>query len=278
MIDSLRHPQFRPTWRIVALAVPAMFASPAGIATGQTSGPADELRVGEGVRLLADVEDGAFAFDDEGFYWFCQFLRDHPDVFATSTCASEDAVPWRYLMERPSDYRGEEVCIEGRLLREQPEYEVRSRPGLGRLRQIDLGESGSQAIATLVLVDPPPTARRKSLIRARAFFIKVRSFRSEAGVEGAGPLLVARSFEVVRPAGGGGSEQQGPDGRRILMAMAGVTFVLFLLVITMRRRAGAVASGDQGPSRERLVTGTREDFEWLADGAEPPDHGSQPRM
>ncbi|MCA9254515.1 MAG: hypothetical protein KDA33_02710 [Phycisphaerales bacterium] len=278
MIEFARHIPSLTTWRIIVLVVPALLAAQAGIARGQISEPVDVSRVREGVELLADVEDGAFAFDDEGFYWFCQFLRDNPDVFATSNCASDSAVPWRYLMERPSDYRGEEVCIEGRLLREQPEYEVRSRPGLGRLRQIDLGESGSQAIATLVLVDPPPTARRKSLVRTRAFFVKVRSFRSEAGVEGAGPLLVARSFEVIQPAAGGGaSERRAPDGRQILMAMAGVTFTLFLLVVMMRRRAGAVASGDQEPRRERLITGTREDFEWLDDGADPPDDGPRPQ-
>lgn len=240
----------------------------ASIATAAPPAPdvrsdVDPSDIRAGMELLAGVEDETFSFDDEGFYWFCRYLRKNPEALSTAVCAANDVVPWHYLMERPSDYRGRAVCIEGRFLREQPEYEVVTRPGVGRLRQIDLGTPGSGAIATLVLVDPPPNTPRKSLIRVRGIFIKVRSYRTESGDDGAGPLLVATTFDVIEAGRRDAAIERGMSGRDILTAMAGLTVVLFLLVVMMRKRAAVSTSMTQLPVDRPRVSGTAVDFDWM---------------
>lgn len=239
---------------------------------------ADSSSTQAGIDLLADIKDLTFSFDDEGFYWFCRYLREHPAALSSTACGFDDVVPWQYLMERPSDYRGRAECVEGRVLREQPEYEVVSRPGVGRLRQVDLGTPGSSAIATLVLVDPPPSTPRKSLVRVRGFFIKVRSYRTESGDEGAGPLFVARTFDVVETARNGVRSESGVNSRDILTAMAGITFGLFLLVMMLRRQAAASATVPKSPADRPSVSGTPSDFEWMGEKSRestPEDHSTR---
>lgn len=260
----------------VAALVAVCFASACVAAPPADQGESADLRrsTQAGVALLADIEDGEFSFDDEGFYWFCGFLREHPDALARTDCQGEDVVPWQYLMERPSDYRGRAVCIEGRFLREQPPYDVDTRPGVGRLRQVDMGVAGSNAIATLVLVDPPPKTPKRSLIRAHGFFIKVRSFRTEGGGEGAGPLFVARSFEILESAGGFAGTTSRWGSRDILTAMAATTVVLFFVVVFVRKRLATSATPMNSESDRPRVSGTGADFDWLDESA---SHDERPR-
>lgn len=245
---------------VIAVASVDVMAAPPPTDVARGNQPA---ATENGIALLAGVKDGTFSFDDEGFYWFCSYLREHPDALADAGCGADDAVPWQYLMERPTDYRGRAVCIEGRFLREQPAYDVSSHPDVGRLRQVDLGVAGSQSIATLVLVDPPPPTSKRSLIRTRGFFIKVRSYRTESGGEGAGPLFVARSFTIVDRAGETVGGTGTLSGRDILTLMGGVTIALFFVVVFMRRRVSDSAGTSRSfPERPR-TTGTDADFDWL---------------
>jgi hypothetical protein len=225
------------------------------------SAPATDTEAG--ISLLAQVEDGTFSFDDEGFYWFCRYLRATKSALNDTSCDDADVVPWQYLMERPSDYRGRIVCIEGRFLREQPAYEIPSRPEIGRLRQVDLGVPGSNAIATIVLVDAAPTTRKRALIRTRGFFIKVRAFQSASGAEGAGPLFVARSFEVLEAPAGGAASSGPIEGRHLLTGMAAMVVFLFVLTVAVRRRVGNAKGGESATFERPRVTGTGRDFDWL---------------
>ncbi len=226
-----------------------------------------------GVVLLSGVKDGTFAFDDEGFYWFCQFLRKNPDALAESDCNENDIVPWQYLMERPSDYRGQPVCIEGRFLLEQPAYDIATRPELGRLRQWDIGVAGSNAIATLVLVDPAPRTKKRSLIRVRGFFIKIRSFRTESGEEGAGPLFVARSVEILETPDRAVPQSSGLDGRDLLTAMAGIVVVLFFLSVIVRRRVSRATAATSASFERPRTSGTNADFQWMDENSAAPPRG-----
>lgn len=236
--------------------------------------PADPaLDTRSGVALLSGVKDGTFAFDDEGFYWFCHYLRKNPDALAASDCNEDNVVPWQYLMERPSDYRGQPVCIEGRFLREQPAYDIATRPELGRLRQWDIGVAGSNAIATLVLVDPAPGTRKRSLIRARGFFIKIRSFRTESGEEGAGPLFVARCVEILDSQDRAVPNSSSLDGRDLLTAMAGIVVVLFFLSVMVRRRVNRATAATSASFERPRTSGTDADFQWMDENSTAPPRG-----
>ena len=224
----------------------------------------------EGRRILAGIEDYTFTFDHPGFYWMCGALRSYPDIFGDDVCA-EDATPWQYLLERPSDYRGRQVCIEGVILQVKDAFRIADRPELGTLYQIELGQSGSNAVATVVLTEKPPTASRKSHIRLPALFIKARRFRGTDGGEGAGPLLVGRSFEIVKASSVASSQVGNESGRitttTLLMWLAGSTLIMAFVFAALRRGLGQ--RSDPSPlsvastRRDDGVTGTAEDFEWL---------------
>jgi|GEM_PF-1586000 len=226
--------------------------------------------LGEGRRLLADIEDYTFTFDHPGFYWMCGAVRSYPDLLNDEVCTDE-LTPWQYLLERPSDYRGRQVCIEGIILQVKDAFRIAERPELGTLYQIELGQIGSNAVATVVLTEKPPASNRKTHIRMSALFIKARRFQAADGGEGAGPLLVGRSFEIIKKSSAASSQVGNEVGRiaptNLLMWLAGSTLIMAFLFAALRRGLGKHADNTPLPVSTNRgddgVTGTAEDFEWL---------------
>jgi len=217
--------------------------------------PADELA--EGRRLLADVKDHVFSFDDEAFYWFCRHVRRD-----TTSANDEAPTPWQFLLERPSDYRGERVVIEGTLLR-KTSFEVPNRPGVGRLYQCELTSRETRAVCTVILTDEPQGVPINALVQGHAYFIKVRSFRTRHGGEGTGPLLVGRGIFAVS---GGGSRTVGfgPAIEDAAPWLAGATAVLAIAWYILRRRLRAEPRvAEQRPPNAETQTESEADFDWL---------------
>lgn len=249
----------------------------AGLATGagcllcvvgavSAAPPADALA--EAARLLADVKDHVFSFDDEAFYWFCKYVRGDGMPDAHPADENETPMPWQFLLERPSDYRGELVLVEGTLLR-KTSFEMPNRPGVGTLYQCELTARGTGAVCTVILTDEPQGVPIHARVRGRAYFIKVRSFRTRQGGDGVGPLLVGRS--LVRM-GGGGSENVGPGLtiEDVGVWLAGATAVLAVAWFVLRRRLRAEPSvTEQSPSHAGIFKESDADYDWLlGDGDE----------
>ncbi len=238
-------------------------------AFGQTASPPDDPATSEtaedlkhGLALLRDVRDNVFSFDDPAFYWFCRFVKRDALVAAYQIGESETSVPWRFLLERPSDYRGRLVVIAGRLLR-RSQFEVTNRRDVGTLYQCELVEAGTRAICTVITTEDPQAIPLRSWVRTKGYFIKVRAFRTDAGAAGAGPLLVARRLEPARgPASGLSGAPLAPDGGYIWLV--GGTAALAILWLVLRR--GLRSSGVTEPSKPAGVkrsTGSSADFDWL---------------
>jgi hypothetical protein len=231
-----------------------------GVSTALAAPPADELA--EGRRLLADVKDHVFSFDDEAFYWFCKHVRRSDAPGDRALGEDEAPTPWRFLLERPSDYRGQLVVIEGTLLR-KTSFEVPNRPGVGRLHQCELTSRGTRAVCTVILTDEPQGVPIHARVRGQAYFIKVRSFRTRHSGEGTGPLLVGRGIIAVS---GGGSRTVGfgPALEDAAPWLAGATAVLAIAWYILRRRLRVepVVVG-QRPSNAEMQTESEADFDWL---------------
>ncbi len=229
-----------------------------GVSTRPVS--ADELA--EGRRLLADVKDHVFSFDDEAFYWFCRYVRRNEATDEGTVGDDETATPWQFLLERPSDYRGESVVIEGTLLRKSS-FDVPNRPGVGRLHQCELTTRGTRAVCTVILTDEPRDVPIGARIRSRAFFIKVRSFRTRQGNEGMGPLLVGCGF-VAMSAGGSESDGFGLVIKDVSVWLAGATAVLAIAWYVLRRRLRAEPpAAERHTSIAEARTESEADFDWL---------------
>jgi hypothetical protein len=173
-------------------------AEPPDIPAGAPAGDEDVLAHAR--LLLHDVRDNVFSFDDEAFYEFCRYVRDHVPPAVSPMEASAPAVPWKFMLERPSDYRGRLVTIEG-VLQARTAFEVSGpgREGIGRLYQCELSDQGTRSLCAAITVDDPQDIPIRSRVRAKGFFIKVRSYTTNAGDWGAGPLLVARRLELIEP-------------------------------------------------------------------------------
>lgn len=228
--------------------------------TSDAAAMADDLSHGK--RLLEGVRDNVFSFDDPAFYWFRNYVRNDDVAARYEVSDGEEAIPWRFLLERPGDYRGELVVIEGRLLAKY-EYDVPNRPGEGPWFQCELGERGTRAICTAIVIENPDAIPMRGHVRAKGFFLKVRAFKTNSGEDGAGPLIVARSLELLNRPSTGAIDAAFESGDGLIWLAAGIA-VLAAFWFILRR--GLRLS--PGPETGRLP-GTHirpeseDDFDWL---------------
>jgi len=226
----------------------------------------DTADLAEGLRLLQDVRDNVFSFDDPAFYWFCQYVRRRPET--ANTAADESPLPWRFLFERPTDYRGRLILVEG-ILQSRQTYEVTNRPGVGTLHQCELSDPTTRAICTVVSTDDPGEIPIRSLVRASGYFIKVRAYKTTTGEPGAGPLLVAKTlvpFQGPPPGDLGSRPLTGPLSSRKFSWIVWATAALAVVWLVLRRRCRPASSRDTAltnPSVGRQTSDSKADFDWL---------------
>jgi hypothetical protein len=260
---------------------PAGFAQPDS-AGGPTSRPAGQpvaldektADLAHGRRLLEGVRDGAFSFDDPAFYWFCRYVKDHADPAAFTVAEADAAVPWKFLMERPSDYRRQLVVVEGTLL-SRPAFTVEGlgREDLGRLYECELGEGGTRAICSVICVESPESLPIRSRVRAKGFFLKYRVFTlqtpgkpADSTNAGAGPLIVARRLEEAPAAAApvvDWSVWKPGAGTGLVAAIAALAVVWLLLRRAARRPLQGAAL--RRPPSATHVTPSEGDFDWLTE-------------
>lgn len=233
---------------------------------GAALSPGQEMSISEGRRLLEDVRDEVFSFDDPGFYWFCQYCRTAEGKAGLVDDGKSDAVPWKLLMERPGDYRGQAIVIEG-VLRSRYSYDVPNREGVGRLHQLELADAVSRALAAVVLTDDPGELPMRSRVRVKAYFIKVRSFQTSEGEAGAGPLFVGA--EVGRAAlAAPVPDPGGPDRRSRNYIFAGVVVMALIWFLLRRGLSRPRTRFSAGPGAQEAPT--EADFDWIHRSADRP--------
>lgn len=228
----------------------------------------------DAAQLLADVKDNVFSFDDPAFYWACRFVSDRlaTDEVGIGGGAKDSGpanvvpMPWRQLIERPGDYRGRCVIIEGFVLRSSA-YDVENRPGLSRLYQLDLGEADTRAITTVVLTRDPGELPARSHVRVSGYFVKVRAFRTNRGEIGTGPLLVGyscRPLQTPEPGIPGYPGGQSAVQRWLFWGVAALAFVWFIMRGRLRRQRRLSSGGDGRRSKTKDAK-SEDDLQWLLD-------------
>ncbi len=209
-----------------------------------------------GRQLLQPVRDNVFSFDDPGFYWFCRYVRRHPPADAAATATP---VAWSALLERPSDYRGQTVVIEG-ILQARTAFDVSNRPGIDRLYQCEISSPETRALGTIVCLSDPSEILIHSRVRANAYFIKSRAFRTNAGQDGAGPLLVASRLILAQ-------SPAMPGDRTVLSRSistwlgASIAGLAIFWVVLRRMTARPTRTRPRMPGPDG--TSSSDDFDWL---------------
>lgn len=229
-----------------------------GQAVSQPGDSSEELA--EGLRLLSGVRDGVFSFDDPGFYWFCRYARDHDARRVDEAGDSDAPISWKTLLERPSDYRGRRVLIEG-VVQSFQAHDVTNRPGVPRLYQFELSNAGTSGFCTFVVTTDPGDVPIRSIVKARGYFIKVRGYRTQGGDEGAGPLVVAgRILDVRTPAANFSRSNED----RTSSWLVGSVSLMALIWFVMRRRIADSRGGRVAVQAASKVTAESDrDFDWL---------------
>jgi len=213
-------------------------------------------------KLLEAVRDNVFSFDDPAFYWFCRYVGAGKADAALGNAPTGDPVPWKRLLERPSDYRGKPVLLEG-ILQTRHAFDISNREGLGRLYQCELADIGTQALCAIVCTQDPAEVPIHSRVRVKGFFIKVRAYQTTAGDGGAGPLIVAKRLHLVRPPASG--IPGGGPGSVVDRWMIPAVVVLAFVWLLLRRAARKTVTGPSFPSvKNRGTEGSKDDFAWMS--------------
>jgi hypothetical protein len=200
----------------------------------QTSGPAsrpsDEPELPEAVRgALSQIQDGAFNFDQPGFYAVVEFVRHSPHSpgFAETPVAVAD---WRDLLERPSEFRGRPVTIEGLVGHNKDPYTLPSRPDLGLLTQLELRRDDQPLACTLVFTGSAADIAIGARVSATGYFVQLRQYYDAGKHARPAALIVAPGPTTVGRAAARAAAGQWLDWRWLAGAIvAGVLLTLLLL-------------------------------------------------
>lgn len=219
-----------------------------GAALAQTSRHAEPEELPESVRTaLAGIEDYSLNFDQPGFYALLEYMQSSTARPGRIIDPSSDLRP---MIERPSDFRGRPVIVEGTVGRnsswvrtnvagDESTNEKTRRP----VWQLELTVRGAPVACTVILTEPADDIPIGATIRVTGYFVMMRSYydrrnrlRQAALVVAQAPTLIA-----VREARGRG----GLTARGMGIALGTVGLVLVWLFV--RRRVGGARTAPVEP-------------------------------
>jgi len=137
---------------------------------------------------LADAQDFSFNFDYPAFYQLVEFVRDSSWMpgYATPPAGPTDLSA---LLERPSDFRGRPIMIEG-VVGSNTSYQIPRRPDLGTLTQLQLRVASQPLSVTLVVPGDATDIPLDATVRATGYFMMIRQFYGSDGAARQAALLV----------------------------------------------------------------------------------------
>jgi hypothetical protein len=197
-LDPTRRKQRPLPHRGWALLTAALWVCPAAAQTTRlaVSQPASELP--SDVQVALDgIEDFSFSFAQPGFYAVIEHLK------TTSSSPGHVRLPlevddWGVLLERPADFRGLPVTIEGVVGRNKPwRFEQEEYRRLGTVWQLELWRADQPITATLILTNDASDIPLEATIRVTGYFVMIRQYYSRTNRIRQAALLLADGPTVV---------------------------------------------------------------------------------
>lgn len=194
---------------------------------------ADELP--ESVRTeLARIEDFSFSFSQPGFYAVLEAVRAarYPPGHESG---AEHVADWRALLERPADFRGRAVTIEGVVGRNAP-WRRTDDPGPQHdpVWQLELARDGQPIACTVVLTADASDVPIGATVTVTGYFVMVRQYYTASHRVAQAALLVGHApTRISRPAPLGASS----DSRRTLGLLAAIGAGLAIAWVALRHAA-----------------------------------------
>jgi len=205
-------------------------SQPASATSRSAELPADVL------AALEAVEDFSFNFDHPAFY----ALLEHVKSSALSPGHAREPVEiedWRILLERPADFRGEPITIEGVVGHNRAWRHLRDEHRrLGTVWQLEL-KRGDQPIAcTVILTHEASDIPLDATIRVTGYFVMIRQYYSETNRVQQAALLVAQAPTLIARDVAGAPRS--PRSRWVWLVIVATGGLLAAWILLRRSTAG----------------------------------------
>lgn len=224
---------------LTRLLLAAICGACAAIAAGQSSQPATASTPGwelpaEVRAALDQTQDFAFNFDQPGFYAVLQHVKGSPRSpgFAQTPIEVNN---WQDLLERPNDFRGRPITIEGIVGRGKAPYQLQRFPQLGELWQLELWREDQPVACTLILTEQAADIPVNALIQVTGYFVMIRQYYGRSKRVQQAALLVATGPTSISRSAPRFAVESTPDWPWMLGA---VLLGLLITIILLRRSAG----------------------------------------
>lgn len=216
--------------RLLALIVTAC----ATIAAGPPTQPAAlPWELSANVRAALDAtEDFALNFDQPGFYAVVAAVKHSPHSpgHTQEPLVVED---WRSLLERPSDFRGRAITLEGQVGRNKTPYVLNRLREVGPVGQIELYRDDQPLAVTAICTGDVQDVPLDATIRMTGYFVMIRQYHGTRRMQQAALIVTPGPTMISRPAPQVGG---GLAGRWLFLLLAvGVGLLLAVLLIRHTR-------------------------------------------
>ena len=174
---------------VVVLATASTSAAWLAAASQPASRSTEELPP-DVLSQLSSIEDFTYDFDHPGYYALLRFVKQSRFApgFGCLPIAVDD---WRTLVERPKDFRGLPVTIEGTVGRNKDPYVHPRYPELGQVWQVELRRPDQAISCTVVFTSDVSDLPLGADIRVTGYFFKINRYPTRGGQPGLSALLVA---------------------------------------------------------------------------------------
>ncbi|MEP0847352.1 MAG: hypothetical protein HRF50_11120 [Phycisphaerae bacterium] len=236
---------------------------------------ADELPAS--VRAeLARMEDFSFSFSQPGFYAVLEAVRDAPYP-PGHEAEPEHVSDWHVLLERPAEYRGRAVTVEG-VVGRNAAWELSDVPDPQRrtVWQLELARDGQPIACTVILTADASDVPIGASVTVTGYFVMVRQYYTASRRVAQAALLVGRApTRIARSA----PPETAVDSRRTIGFLAAIGAGLAVAWVALRHAARMRRPEHEVRARRPAPLNLSQDLaQWVQKqhGAETHDAGAPP--
>ncbi len=261
----------------LALAACAPAAQPPVPATAPASEPASAPAAQAAAELpeavlaeLAQIDDFAFNFDQDGFYALLRFAKT--SAFAPGAMQPPLEVrDWDDLLARPRDFRGRPIAIEGTIGRNKAPYVIERVRELGLIGQLEIQAAGQPISCTIVTTEDASDLPVGGQIRIVGYFVMIRQYNTPSGRTAQSALLIAKGPTSLSRDIPAATDSTASLDWRWLLAVAAAAALIWWMIVRSAARHGRRDIRTLRATRAAPLDLSGDLADWVGRQPPPPD-------